>query len=146
MAALAADTIRLHQVHQEDILALPAKADAVIYKGALVAIEASSGMAVPCDDAAGISFVGVAVEGLDNTDGANGVVNSGSLTASARYVKVDRAGGWMFTATGTTPKAGQLAYCVDDNTVSAADPGEGVVVGTFLHPHGSLWIVDIPQR
>lgn len=52
------------------VLNVPVKAGEVIFKGALVATN--NGMATPGADASGLRFVGVAIERVDNTNGADG--------------------------------------------------------------------------
>ncbi len=68
MAALTQD----RNIWRRDgqILSVPVKADAVIYKGALVC--SSGGYALPGADTSGFRFCGVALEHADNTGGANG--------------------------------------------------------------------------
>ena len=53
----------------------PVKAGAKIYDGAIVAIELSSGYAVPASDTALLLVVGVAQAQADNTSGGNGAID-----------------------------------------------------------------------
>ncbi len=108
-------------------IALPVKAGEVIYEGALVAVDAN-GLAVPASDTAALKVMGVAVEGYDNTSGANGTVGS----SNARYCVVE-TGAYSFEATGGA--AGVQATVSDDNTVNiAANTTNDIVAGTYLEP------------
>lgn len=145
--ALTANKDRSKKIHTLRIVALPVKAGEVLYDGALVCTEDATGLAVPAADSAGLTFQGVVIpgRGLDNTNGANGVVN-GNL--SERYVEVDVNGPWQFAVDGTAPKAGQDALIVDDDETSADATSNDIKCGRFLQPAGDgsgEWMVDIER-
>ena len=146
MTALSADVQRLQKLHDHQKIALGVNAGSVIYEGALVCREAATALAIPGADTASLVFMGVATKGYDNTDGADGVVTEG-LTGSARYCEVDTQGHYLF-ATSESPKPGDLATILDDNTVSiAATTTNDIVCGTFVQPGPSgYWYVDIERR
>lgn len=143
---LSQDTVRTHLVHREYHLPLPVKAATRIYRHALVCADLN-GFAVPAGDEAGHIPAGVAVEGFDNTSGQNGVV-SGASSGSVRFIHVDCEGEWELRVDGATPKTLQLAYAVDDETVSAEESENSVVVGRFTRPGHAAgwWFVHISMR
>lgn len=128
--------------HVPNLHAVPVNAGSVIYAGALVMREAAADVAVPGADTASCVFLGVSLEELDNTSGADGSV-TGSV--NARSVRVDRAGAYAFTISGSDPKRGDVLYIVDDTTVGlAAVPDNDIAVGRALRPApGGGWFVDI---
>ncbi len=89
----------------------PVAAGAVIYAGALVALNAT-GYAVPGATATGLVARGVAQEAVDNSAGADGAVS----VASKRGV-------FRFANDGSVGRAdiGATAYIVDDQTVANND-------------------------
>jgi hypothetical protein len=93
-----------------DIVQLTLAANAVIYRGALVAVSAT-GYAVPGADTAGLTVIGRAEDTVDNTGGADG----------AAVVNVKR-GCFKFansaTAALTIAHVGTIAYAADDETVA----------------------------
>lgn len=143
---LTQDGTRTHLVHKEYHLPLPVKAAVHVFRHALVCVDAA-GLAVPAEDLAGYISAGIAVEGFDNTAGQNGVV-SGTSLGSARFIHVDTEGEWELQTDGATPKALQLAYAVDDETVSAEATENSVVVGRFTRPGHAAgwWFVNISMR
>jgi hypothetical protein len=147
MTALATDTQRQFGHHTVQVRPLPVAADTVIWVGSLTATNAS-GLAVPAADTAGLIVHGICRTGCDNRGGAAGTLGSDpdSMTA-AQFVRVDCQGEWELVVTGAVPKPGQLAFAVDDNTVSAAATTNNIPVGRFSRPAGpSTWMVDIERR
>ena len=106
------------------LVAYSVAAGAVIYKGALVCVNAG-GYAVPAADTAGFTFLGVAYEAGDNTDGANGALT----------VRVQKTGTFVYTRTGAAQAdIGDPVYALGDDTVADAagatnDVPVGYVVG-----------------
>lgn len=108
-------------------LAMALAADAVIYSGAMVALNLS-GYLVPASADPSLYVVGVAEKSADNTGGAAGALSI-----------VPRRGCYPFansasTAAVTSADVGRPCYAVDDNTVSrtnplGAYPVAGVVAG-----------------
>jgi hypothetical protein len=143
MTALAANAQRSKVLHDLRLLPLPVTDGAVIYDGALVCTTAATGLAVPASDAAGLIFQGVAHRGFDNTDGIDGVVDG---LSSERYCEVDTEGPYSFAVSGATPKPGEIAYALDDNTVSVAQGTNEIIVGHFTEPDpdgSGDWFVDV---
>jgi len=86
------------------------KAGAVIFAGALVAIEDSSGFLVRASDTAGLTFAGVALDSGNATGAANGAVS----------VRVEKTGSYALTFNTVQTSVGKKVYAVDDNTVALA--------------------------
>lgn len=112
------------------------KANAVIYKGGLVAVD-STGYAVPAADTAGHKVVGVAVTGVDNTGGANG----------AKTVDVHVGDLFKFTTSGATQAwKEQIVYVVNDDAVALTDPGNSVKAGIVKRYESTtvvwIWVLD----
>jgi hypothetical protein len=119
LAALTAN----HDAERKDgiLVAYKVAARAVIYKGALVCLNAA-GYAVPAADDVGLTFVGVAYERGDNAAGEDGDV-------SARVWKDG-----SFRVAMASPQLsdlGKAAYVVDDNTVALAT-ANAVPAGTIV--------------
>lgn len=88
----------------------PVAADAVIWSGALVCLDAD-GYATPAADTAGLVFVGMAVHRADNTDGVDGAIGVELMVRGDIRVK-----GSGLTQAGV----GRSVCAVDDQTVAAA--------------------------
>lgn len=91
------------------VKSMPAAAATRIFKGTLVGVNAS-GYLVPMSDTAGLLFAGVALEGADNSAGANG----------ARSLRVGKDGEHEFIYSGgdaAISRVGQVAYCQNDQSV-----------------------------
>ncbi len=101
----------------------PVAANTKIFAGSLVCANAS-GYAVPAADTAGLRFLGVALEQVDNTGGANG----------AKKVRLRRAGAFEFDAASITQAmVGTSMYVVDDHTIDdAAGPTNDIRVGILV--------------
>lgn len=107
MAAATAD----RETKRQDckIKAYPVAASTTIYKGTLVAVNAS-GYLVSISDAANLIFAGVAFEKIDNSAGANG----------DKKCRVEKEGEHEFVYTGgdaTIAKVGQIVYAQDNQSV-----------------------------
>lgn len=104
-------------------LEFPVAANGRIYAGSLVCAN-SSGYAVPAADTAGYRFLGVALEQVDNTNGANG----------AKMVRVRRTGVFEFDALSITQAmVGTSMYVVDDHTIDdASGPVNDIRVGLLV--------------
>ncbi len=146
MAFLTTDTQRMHAVHQPQFLPLPVKAGARIFLHAITCTDAN-GFAVPGADAAGLRFQGVAWKPFDNTLGADGTLgDTFNAFGAVRYVEVDSRGEWELAVTGPTPKPGDYAFVVDDDTV-ATSTTESILLGQFTRPGSpGKWFVDIDRR
>lgn len=109
----------------------PVKANTIIYSGALVAIETSTGYAVPATDAAGLALVGVATARADNSVGTGG----------ATQVVVEWGRAYKLNATGTINNThiGRVAYAVDDNTVTITPNNLKVGKIIAVDPDG-VWV------
>ena len=109
MSALAADKMVTHQ--DGKLLALPMVASDIVYKGALVKINAA-GFLAPCAPEAGSQFAGVAVAKVDNSAGAAGDL--------APLVIQD--GCHELTGTGfAQADVGSQVYAIDDNDITLTE-------------------------
>lgn len=101
----------------------PVAANTKIYAGSLVCVNAN-GYVVPAADTSGYLFVGVAMEQMDNSTGANG----------AKSVRLRRTGVFEFDAASITQAmVGAPMYAVDDHTFDdAAGPTNDVKVGLLV--------------
>ncbi len=108
-------------------------ANTTIYAGALVALDTTSGFAVPASDASNRVILGVAAKRAVNNTASNG----------ARAVQVLYGRAFKFNASGTinSTHIGRVAYCVDDNTVSVTLTTNRVKVGKIVavDPDG-VWV------
>jgi hypothetical protein len=121
MAALTKDRATPYRDGIE--IDFPVAANIKIYAGSLVCSN-TSGYAVPAADTIGLKFLGVALEQVDNTGGANG----------AKKVRVRRAGAFEFDAASITQTmVGTSMYVVDDHTIDdAAGPVNDIRVGILV--------------
>lgn len=105
----------------------PVAASALIYAGALVALD-TSGNAEPASLATGKIICGVAEEAADNSDGSAGDIK----------VKV-RAGVFGMLKQGTVDKTsiGDVVYAYDDQTVQTSSSGASPV-GVLVDVDGSI--------
>lgn len=114
----------------------PVKANTIIYSGALVAIETSSGFAVPASNISGLVIVGVAASRADNSAGGNGTIS----------VTVEWGRAFKFNAQGAINNThiGRVVYAVDDNTVTLTPNNTkvGKVVG--VDPDGVWVYIPLP--
>jgi len=113
-----------YETHEREglIVAYPVKANARIWKGALVCVD-STGYLVPASDTANLRFVGVAFESVDNTGGANG----------AKRCRVVKRGTFVYNRIGSFTQAdiGTTARAVTDNEVAKTSTNN-IVVGTVV--------------
>lgn len=105
MAALTKDRATPYRDGIE--IEFPVAANSKIYSGSLVCAN-TSGYAVPAEDTAGFAFLGVALEQVDNTGGADGV----------KKVRLRRTGVFEFDAASITQDmVGDDMFAVDDHTM-----------------------------
>lgn len=131
MTALAKDRATPYREGVE--VEYPVAGSVKIYAGSLVCANAA-GYATPATDTSGLRFAGVALEQVDNSDGADGDKN----------VRVRRHGVFEFDADSITQAmVGDPMYAVDDHTFDdAAGPTNDIKVG-ILVKYGSAtkgWI------
>ncbi len=131
MTALSSD--RLTSYREGIELDFPVAANTKIYAGSMVCVDAD-GYAAPAADTSGYLFLGVALEQVDNSAGADG----------AKNVRVRRTGVFEFDAASITQAmVGDPMYAVDDQTFDdAAGPTNDIKVG-ILVKYGSAtkgWI------
>lgn len=107
-----------------EMIEYPVKASVTIYKGAIVAIDTSTGYVCPGTDATSRIFAGIAVEKADNSSGSNG----------DETVRVYRKGVFQLACSSAAQTwVGKKVYIVDDNTVAlAATTTNDVLVGTVV--------------
>lgn len=101
-----------------------------IYAGSLVMLNAS-GLAVAATDNSANIFAGVACN--YSTGGAN-TATVGTINAEANRVQVKRTGTYLINYSGTLTLAdiGELAYIVDNGTVSSASASGDVPGGLIV--------------
>ncbi len=118
------------------LLAIPVKGSTIIYKGALVAIDAN-GFLVPASDTAALRSGLVAYEKVDNSTGADGDVKC----------RCYRKGIFLFDATSITQAmVGQMMYVVDDQTFDDATGTNGIMVGRLVeHVSATKGWIDIEE-
>jgi hypothetical protein len=113
-----------YEAHEREglIVAYPVKANARIWKGALVCID-NTGYLVPASDTANLRFVGVAFESVDNTGGASG----------AKRCRVVKRGTFVYNRIGSFTQAdiGTTARAITDNEVAKTSTNN-IVVGTVV--------------
>jgi hypothetical protein len=113
-----------YEAHEREglIVAYPVKANARIWKGALVCVD-NTGYLVPASDTANLRFVGVAFESVDNTGGASG----------AKRCRVVKRGTFVYNRIGSFTQAdiGTTARAVSDNEVAKTSTNN-IVVGTVV--------------
>jgi hypothetical protein len=121
MAALTKDRATPYRDGIE--IEFPVAANTKIYAGSMVCANAS-GYAVPAADTAGLRFLGVALEQVDNTGGANG----------AKKVRLRRSGAFEFDAASISQAmVGTSMYVMDDHTIDdAAGPTNDIRVGILV--------------
>jgi predicted RecA/RadA family phage recombinase len=121
MAALTQDRATPYREGIE--IEFPVAASAKIYAGSLVCANAQ-GFAVPATDTAGLKFLGVALEQVNNTGGANG----------AKSLRLRRTGVFEFNAASITQAmVGDPMYVKDDNTFDdAAGCTNDIRVGVLM--------------
>lgn len=134
MTALTKDRIAPRRVG-EDVVD-PVAANAVVYVGALVVLNAT-GYAAPGSTSTTLTARGVAEEAVDNTGGADG-----DLTVKLRR------GVFRFTNDGGDPidrtHIGGTAYIVDDQTVAATNgAGTRSAAGTIIDVDADGVWVDV---
>ena len=140
MAALTADRLLVGKGIIRRDLPFKVKTGVVIYKGALVAVD-TNGWAVPAVNAAATKVVGVCREQVDNTDGANGDLEVRAATGVFKFVN----------DTGTPvaqTSIGDIAYVVDDQTVSSATGANSTIAGLIVgldDDDDSVW-VDVGEK
>ena len=121
MAALTKDRATPYREGIE--IEFPVAANSKIYSGSLVCSN-TSGYAVPAADTAGLKFLGVALEQVDNTGGVNGAIQ----------LRLRRTGVFEFDAASITQAmVGSAMYAMDDHTVDdAAGASNDIKVGVLL--------------
>ncbi len=121
MAALTQDRATPYREGVE--IEFPVAAGAKIFAGSLVCCNAQ-GYAVPGADTAGLKFLGVALEQVDNSTGANG----------AKRIRLRRTGVFEFNAASITQAmVGDPMYVKDDQTFDdAAGTTNDVRVGVLV--------------
>ena len=112
----------IHARHTGRLVPLRVAAGAVIYMGAVVALD-GDGWAVPAADAAGLRVVGVAQEHVDNATGGPG----------ARTVRVQK--GVFGIGNGAAPVTqadiGRAVYIEDDGAVGRTTGAHSVTAGVL---------------
>lgn len=115
---------------QEAVVKLAA--DAVVFNGGGVCVDLTTGYGESAKDAANLKSVGMAIEDVDNTGGANG----------EKVVKLNRHFVQRIeTSVACTEAWNQkTVYWVDDNTVALIDPGNAVKAGKVMEVDGTTHV------
>lgn len=108
----------------------PVKADAIIFKGALVALDAT-GYLVPGATSSSLIAVGRATQNVDATD-----FSSGELTCEVDQGVFQ----WVNGNSITFAAVGTLAYIVDDQTVSSNASGKSIAGTIFAVDDSGVWV------
>jgi hypothetical protein len=106
----------------------PVEANTTIYLGSIAALN-GNGNAVPAASVAGLRTIGRAEMVLNGIPGQDAINNPGAAGAISI---VARRGVFMFNINDSSigaPQVGQMAFAVDDNSVSASD-GSGATAVT----------------
>lgn len=113
-------------------------ATTVIYKGAMVARNAA-GYIVPASDTANLTVVGVAMEKVDNSAGANGAK---TVNIETGVFEFGNAGGAIVQASKHT-----ACYVSDDNSVTtAAVAASDIKAGTVdAFTTTTVWVRIAPE-
>jgi hypothetical protein len=121
MAALTKDRATPYRDGIE--IEFPVAANGKIYSGSLVCAN-STGYATPAADTAGLKFLGVAVEQVDNNGGA----------AGAKKVRIRRVGVFEFDALSISQAmVGNAMYVCDDHTIDdSSGPNNDIRVGILV--------------
>ena len=120
MAALAAD----YEIHEKEgnVIEMPVVASDIIYKGAMVKINAA-GYAEPMAAEAGAFMAGIALEQQDNSSGSAGDLD----------VLIRTEGVFLMTSAGLAQAdVGSLVYASDDQTVSTVQGANEIQVGRIV--------------
>ncbi len=121
MTVLAAD--KASKTKTGRIYSYPVDGGSLIFKGALVVVNAAGFLEPAADAAAKSSVVGIAFEQADNVSGSDGDI-SVRVIADVRVV--------MAATAITAAMIGDTMHVVDDATVDDAVGTNGVVAGTLV--------------
>lgn len=138
MTALAADRITPSKANSGDrAYSLKVAASTTIYRGALVAVNAS-GYAVPAAATAGLRVIGVAQSKVDNSTGSNGD-KSVQVQDGIHFFKND-------SDAVAQADVGRHCYVQDDQTVQDENGGAPIVAGivTAVETTG-VWVKVSPE-
>lgn len=125
--------MRIEARSTERLIALAVAADAVIFLGAMVAVNAA-GFAVPAEDTAGLKVIGVAQRQIDNTGGADGAVR---VEVQKGVFGLENSE----TNAVTQAQVGREVFVEDDGTV-ASTATNSIVAGVVdeLGPGGRVFV------
>lgn len=133
MAALSSPRSTLRQGPSFNRITVALKANAKVYKGGLVAVDAT-GYGIAGASAASLIVMGIAQATVDNTGGASGAV---SVDVEVGDFKLDNAG----TNSVTITSVGSAIYMNDDHTVSTLSTSQSVAGKCVrLDADGGIWV------
>ena len=126
MSALSADLEAQRKVgHLVDYYVVD---NDILYKGAMLCADDTTGYVEPATDAASKNFAGVAAEKVDNTATGH--------SAGGKEIRVYKTGSFLFAkASAARGDTGKAAYVLDDQTVALTSTN-GVLAG---------YIVEVPD-
>ena len=134
---------RSHRGNREVYTAVGVKAGTKILGGMLACRAAAEDVAQPAADTAGFVFLGMAVDELDNTNGADGVVDPSRPERTIRTTD----GEYAYPVDGADPLPGQAALVFDASTVSADATVNSIKCGQFTRPGpwAGWWFVRLDR-
>ena len=120
MTALAANKEIIEK--EGKVVSMPVVASDIIYKGALLKVNAD-GYAAPCAVEAGSVFAGIAESEADNSSGS----------AGDKYVNVKTKGVFLLTgASFAQADVGSVVYASDDATITKTEAANLQIVGRIV--------------
>lgn len=118
--------------HPGNIVQLPLAADAVLYAGAIVALN-TSGYAVAASDAAGLRVIGRAEHNADNTDGSAGDITINVKRGVFRWAN-------STTAAVDADDKGKVVFVEDDGTVAETSTHKCKAGRVFTVDDAGVWV------
>lgn len=116
----------------KEYLGLTVASNALIYAGAMVAVN-SNGYAVAAADTAGYAVIGRAEEYVDNR---------GTLYVATKSIKIAMGTfQWRNVDSITDADIGKLAYVTDDNGVNKTGGGQNIIAGSIVDVDAAgVWV------
>lgn len=135
MPGLTAPRVKTRRLGSDELLDFPVKANAVIYQGAMVALQA--GYLVPASAATGLLVLGRAEDSYDNTGGIDGaligVVLNNFIFNWDNNTSTDAL---------TQADVGLDCYAVDDHTVGKSSSGRSKAGKVVKIEGNQVWVAQ----
>lgn len=133
MTALTKSVAR--EEKESKLVAFPVAANAIIFRGAMVRINAA-GYLQPCATEAGAVFAGTAREEVDATGLANGDC----------FLQIEIRNSFYVAAAGIVAgDMGKSVFAADDNTVALVDSGNLQEVGKIIEIVSATKVLVMPN-